>query len=98
MTPTKADRHAQDFPLALHASRFACLSSANTQFPEQKCVVERKVAERIVAAGSAPMSGAQVHFEKQRVKVRLERAEFGHKFCAFPIRDLAVIERGPDQH
>src|SRR6266545_7843463 len=72
--------------------------SGNTQFLEQKRVVERKVAERIVAAGSASMSGAQIHLEKQRVMVCLERTEFGDKFCAFPIRDLAVVERDPHQH
>src|SRR5689334_6163030 len=32
--------------------------SVMTQFLEQKRVVERKVAERIVAAGSAPVAGS----------------------------------------
>jgi len=41
---------------------------------------------------------AQVDFEKQRIGIGLQGAEFGDIFGGFPVHDLAVVEAGFDEH
>ena len=44
------------------------------------------------------MAGPQVGVQQQRVPVALEGPELRDVLGRFPVHDLAVVERGPDQH
>ena len=74
------------------------LRSARPSCGQHERVVERDLAQPVVAARGAAMAGPQVGLEEQRVRVGLERAQLGHVLGRLPVHHLAVVERRPDQH
>ena len=65
---------------------------------QKKSVVEGDFAQIVVAAGSAAVACTHVDFEKQTIRIGLERAEFGHVFRGLPVHDLAVVQSGLHEH
>src|SRR5256884_1133810 len=69
-------------------------SAPSTELCQDERVVEAELAERVVAARGAAVTGLDVDLEEQRAIVELERPELRDPLGGLPIHHLAVVQRG----
>src|SRR4030095_2123722 len=70
----------------------------NAHLPEHERVIERGLPKRIVASRRAAVSRAHIHFQNQRIAISLELANLRNELCAFPVGNLAVVQRNLHEH
>src|SRR5207245_5548661 len=69
-------------------------SARSTELSQNERVVEGELAERVVAARGAAVTGLEVDLEEQRAVVGLDRPELRDPLRGLPVHHLTVVERG----
>src|SRR2546426_7022924 len=72
-------------------------SAPSTDLSQDKRVVEAELAERVVAARGATVTGLEVDLEEQRAIVELERPELRDPLGGLPVHNLVVVRPGGHQ-
>src|SRR6266567_303628 len=68
------------------------MSSWDSELRQQKSIIQRNLAQIIIAARSAAMSRAHVGLQQQRVRIGFQRAHLGHIFSRLPVHHLAIVQ------
>ena len=84
LDPAAADVAAQGEHRTAHC--------ADPELAQDERVVERDLAQAVVAARGAAVAGGHVRLQQQRVRVGLERAQLRHVLGRLPVHHLAVVE------
>src|SRR6185295_15874439 len=60
--------------------------------PQHERISKSRLTQSVVTTRRAAVTGTHVCLEQQWIPVCLGCAQFGYELCAFPVRDLAIVQ------